>query len=105
MTLEVLKLTRDGRPWTVFRVADTGDGMAEQEASRVFEPFWRGGCTADDRPLGLGLGLTAARMVMLRHGGTVTLSSRKGKGTEVMLGLPEGHPLPESRPLATGSTR
>lgn len=88
VTIELLKLTRNGAPWVVFRVADTGVGVNKQEVSRVFDPFWQGNHDIDRRFPGLGLGLTAARMAVLRHGGSLTFSSRIGQGSEVMLGLP-----------------
>ena len=103
VTLEVLNLKRDGAPWTVFRVADTGLGIAEEERTRVFEPFWKGREALEEGSSGLGLGLTAARMAMLRHGGTLTLSSREGEGTEVMLGLPNRDLQTGGQPSVGGS--
>src|SRR3954454_8033950 len=42
-------------------VADTGDGIAEPERDRVFEPFFRGGTEAARTRSGAGLGLAISR--------------------------------------------
>jgi signal transduction histidine kinase len=50
----------------VFLVEDSGPGLAEAEADRVFQPFVTG------KARGTGLGLFIARRVAEAHGGTLT---------------------------------
>ena len=60
----------------VIEVRDTGPGMPPQVAARAFEPFY----TTKDVGKGTGLGLDIARrIVMERHGGTITIDSRPGE--------------------------
>ena len=60
----------------VIEVGDTGPGMLPQVAARAFEPFY----TTKDVGKGTGLGLDIAqRIVVERHGGTITIDSRPGK--------------------------
>ena len=60
----------------VIEVGDTGPGMPPQVAARAFEAFY----TTKDVGKGTGLGLDIAqRIVMERHGGTITIDSRPGK--------------------------
>ena len=54
----------------VLTVSDTGPGIAEEEAARVFEPFYRcGGTTA----VGSGLGLSIVKTLTESWGGSVRL--------------------------------
>ncbi|MBI5639524.1 MAG: hypothetical protein HZA17_03775 [Nitrospirae bacterium] len=61
---------------------DTGTGMAEDELSQAFQPFY----TTKDK--GLGLGLNIIRKIVNEHGGYIALSSKKGDGTEIKLSFP-----------------
>jgi len=61
-------------------VCDTGEGIAPEHQSRIFERFYRaGGGTRSDGGAGLGLSI-AARVVEL-HGGELTVDSRPGEGS------------------------
>ncbi len=71
-----------------FVIRDQGVGMPENEVPHAFEPFWQGGNVLTGKPKGLGLGLSIARRVAERHGGTIGLESRMGEGTTVVLSIP-----------------
>jgi signal transduction histidine kinase/signal recognition particle receptor subunit beta len=86
--IELRRAERDGRPWLVIRVVDTGIGIPEQDQPKVFDAFWQGGNVLTGKPRGVGLGLTIARRVIEMHGGTVRVSSRVGEGAEVTIALP-----------------
>ncbi len=83
-TIEV-RAIEDGRVVTV-EVADTGPGIPENERPHVFEELYRG--QGARGTAGSGLGLALVRAIVERHGGTVTVRSRKGKGTVFTLHLP-----------------
>jgi signal transduction histidine kinase/signal recognition particle receptor subunit beta len=87
--IEVHRMTRDGAPWVELRVADTGNGIAEADRSRAFEPFWQGPEDDAGEHRGLGLGLSIARQVATRHGGRVTVASGEPNGAVVSLLLPQ----------------
>lgn len=66
------------------RVSDTGSGLTEQAAARVFERFHSGGHRAGRAHYGLGLALT--HDVVLRHGGRLSLvPSESGAVFEIAL--------------------
>ncbi len=79
---------RDRAGNVAFVVRDEGVGMPENEVPHAFEPFWQGGNVLTGKPKGLGLGLSIARRVAERHGGTIALESRMGEGTSVVLSVP-----------------
>lgn len=57
-------------------VEDDGSGVAPDQLSRLFEPFWRGDRADLRNDGGTGLGLTIAREVVLRLGGQIQAESR-----------------------------
>lgn len=63
----------------VLEVADTGPGIPENEQEHVWEELYRGE-SARGVP-GSGLGLALTRAIIKRHGGSITMRSRKGEGT------------------------
>ncbi|HKW54158.1 MAG TPA: HAMP domain-containing sensor histidine kinase, partial [Stellaceae bacterium] len=70
------------------RVADHGIGMKAQDIPVALEPF-RQIDNALSRPYeGTGLGLPLAKMLVEKHGGTLTLDSTLGVGTTVTVTLP-----------------
>jgi two-component system OmpR family sensor kinase len=69
-------------------VADSGPGMTQEEASHVFERFYR---TDDARTRargGSGLGLAIAASLAAAHGGELTVDARPGHGSAFHLRLP-----------------
>lgn len=72
----------DGAWWLV-EIRDNGPGIAPHLQERVFEPFFS---TTGHQ---LGLGLSNVRRIMDLHGGTVSLDSIPGRGTVVVLRIPE----------------
>ena len=72
----------------VIEVVDDCIGMSASEASRAFEPFFRGGGAYQRRIEGAGLGLAIAKGLTELHGGTLVLLSTEGQGTTVRLELP-----------------
>ena len=65
-------------------VADTGTGMSDATLARVFEPFF----TTKPAGRGTGLGLAIAHSVVCRHGGSIQVESRRGRGTTFKILLP-----------------
>ncbi|HTS36803.1 MAG TPA: ATP-binding protein [Candidatus Solibacter sp.] len=63
-------------------VADTGPGISPEHLARIFEP----GFTT--RSGGPGLGLAVCRTIAAQHGGTISASSRTGRGACFTLTLP-----------------
>ena len=68
-------------------ITDTGEGIAQENLERVFEPDFT---TRRDRGhvRGLGLGLFAARNLIHSRGGTISVRSELGKGSTFVVRLP-----------------
>jgi CheY-like chemotaxis protein/anti-sigma regulatory factor (Ser/Thr protein kinase) len=83
-----LVATRDGEEVRV-RVSDDGIGMPAELLPRIFDTFVQGTQPASRARGGLGLGLTLARSLVERHGGTLTAESAgPGCGSTFEVRLP-----------------
>jgi len=74
----------------LFRVSDTGPGIAPEHHERIFEPFWQTDSGPTRGAGGTGLGLAIARRYATLLGGTVTVESEPGQGSTFTLRLPAG---------------
>ncbi len=71
----------DGRNITL-KVKDTGCGVAKENLSRVFDPYFT------TKPDGTGLGLAMSVKIIEEHGGTISFQSDCDSGTTVTVILP-----------------
>jgi PAS domain S-box-containing protein len=84
----------------IFRVADTGSGIAPENLPRVFDRFWQ--ATSTDRQ-GAGLGLPITKGIVEAHGGRVWVESTPSRGTTFSFTIPQATPE-QGRPSGpTGS--
>ncbi|WP_163998619.1 PAS domain S-box protein [Pyxidicoccus caerfyrddinensis] len=80
-------------------IRDEGIGIAADKQARLFNRFYRPHAgTVHDRG-GLGVGLYIAREIVQQHGGQLTLESREGEGTTVVIRLPL-HPARDGTDVA-----
>ncbi|MGZ4737167.1 MAG: sensor histidine kinase [Acidimicrobiia bacterium] len=75
-------------------VIDEGPGIPEQEASRVFERFYRADSARAASDGGAGLGLAIARWIVDLHGGEIHPERREPHGCRMVVNLPGAHPSP-----------
>jgi signal transduction histidine kinase len=64
------------------RVTDTGVGMDAESIARIFEPYF------STKAIGTGLGLTIAKRNVEANGGSISVTSERGRGTSVTMTLP-----------------
>jgi signal transduction histidine kinase len=84
----------DGAGGVLFRVADSGIGMAPDDIPRAFEPFTQLDSDLSRRFGGSGLGLHLARLLAQSIGGDLALDSAPGAGTTATLRLPRDMTIP-----------
>jgi signal transduction histidine kinase len=70
-------------------VADTGIGIAREEAAQVFAEFHQIRSSGEARFEGTGLGLALTKALVELHGGTISLQSEAGVGSTFTVWLPK----------------
>jgi signal transduction histidine kinase len=63
-------------------ISDTGNGIDKQDILRIFDPFFT------TKAKGLGLGLSITYRIIKKHGGNITVQSKKDEGTSFRITLP-----------------
>jgi nitrogen fixation/metabolism regulation signal transduction histidine kinase len=66
----------------VVEISDTGVGMDEESVLRIFEPYF------STKATGTGLGLTIAKRNIELNGGSIEVTSQRGRGTTVTIAVP-----------------
>lgn len=69
-------------------IRDEGIGIPTDKQSRLFNRFYRPHAGTEHDRGGMGVGLYIAREIVQQHGGQLTLESREGEGTTVLILLP-----------------
>ena len=92
-----LKFTREGRVGItvglqvdrlVYRVADTGIGIAPDKLATLFTEFRQGDATVASEFGGTGLGLSISKKFIEMHGGRIWVESEPGKGSVFSFEIP-----------------
>jgi signal transduction histidine kinase len=69
-------------------VTDTGEGIPAKAMAKLFEPFYQASQQPGTRAKGLGLGLSIVKTLVELQGGTVSVTSEVGKGSEFCILMP-----------------
>ena len=70
-----------------FRIKDNGIGMSKEFQETIFEAFSREKTSTVSGIQGTGLGMAITKTIVDRMGGTITINSEEGKGTEFIVDL------------------
>jgi two-component system sensor kinase FixL len=77
-----VRTRRSGEGYVMIEVADTGPGISEDIAARLFEPF------VTSKPNGMGIGLSISKRIIEAHGGTLSASRNAEGGATFHIELP-----------------
>lgn len=75
---------REGVEGVGIRISDTGEGISEENITRIFDPFFT------SKENGTGLGLSICQGIVENHGGTISAQSVLCEGTTFSIWLPIG---------------
>lgn len=70
------------------QVSDTGIGMTNEDATRVFDRFFTVKQDDDQNYNGFGIGLALSKLIVEKHHGVLTVDSKLGQGTTFTVTLP-----------------
>ncbi len=68
----------------VLRIRDNGIGIPSDEINKIFDPYF----TTKERGKGTGLGLAIVQGIVKNHGGSISVTSEQGVGTEFAISFP-----------------
>jgi two-component system OmpR family sensor kinase len=94
----IVRVGTDGDD-AVLEVADKGPGMSQEDASRVFERFYRTDSSRARASGGTGLGLSIVDSLVHAHGGLVALTTAPGAGCCFRVTLPRVSDMPAPEPV------
>ena len=96
---EITLIIGKNKESAIIKVEDTGIGLKEEKADRLFERFYQGNNNSDIHIEGTGIGLNLCRALVKMHGGTIRAYNRtdgiKGSCFEVNIPLGKEHLKPE----------
>jgi len=81
------------KPYAKVDVTDNGVGIPEHQISRLFTKFFRAENVTRLPVAGSGLGLFIAHNVVARHGGSIQVQSKEGKGATFSITIPTDETL------------
>ncbi len=88
----------DGESY-VASVVDRGIGIPEEERERLFDRFSRGSNARRAKISGTGIGLFIVKMIVERHGGDVSITSKVSEGSRFEVRLPRIDAADSLRPM------
>ncbi len=81
--LTIKILPDSGGEYVNFEVSDTGNGIPEENLSKIFEPYF------STKETGTGLGLAIVQKIIEVHHGKIEVGSVVGEGTKFIVKLPK----------------
>ncbi len=88
VTIRLSTTESDGARFALLEVADSGPGLSEKDAARVFERFYRVEASRTRANGGSGLGLSIVAALTAAHGGTAEVETKPGLGSRFRIRLP-----------------
>lgn len=79
-------------PYVTLTIADTGEGMDDETAAKVFDPFY----STKEVGKGTGLGLATVHGIVQQHGGWIEVKTAPGRGTAFELYFPRVEESPRA---------
>jgi PAS domain S-box-containing protein len=95
--VDISRVWEDGKEWVRTRIEDPGNGMSDEVADHVFDPFY----STKPRHKGMGIGLSISFGIVKAHGGKLWFETEPGVGTKFYMDL-RANPGPQ--PVDVGET-
>ncbi len=88
ITIDVHPQDRDGEPWVLWSICDTGPGISAEGLKRLFQTFSQVDSSSTRKHGGSGLGLAISQQLCQAMGGHITVVSEPGAGSTFTIHIP-----------------
>jgi len=89
ITLRVEEEKKNEQDWLKFTVTDTGIGICEEQARKIFQEFTQVDSSTTKSYQGIGLGLALSKKFCELVGGDISFTSEEGKGSTFIILIPK----------------
>ncbi|MCF8247048.1 MAG: helix-turn-helix domain-containing protein [Saprospiraceae bacterium] len=100
VVLHANQTERNGQPFLKLKVQDTGVGIPQDQVKHIFDRFFQADNSSTRKGEGTGIGLALTKELVELMGGSISVESTAGKGTNFTLLLPirleANTPLPQT---------
>ena len=87
--LEFAKFISTNKEFSIEKIKDNGNGIAQENLPFIFERFYRADKSRSRTTGGSGIGLTIVKSLVEAHGGTISVDSKLNSGSEFIISLPK----------------
>jgi signal transduction histidine kinase/ligand-binding sensor domain-containing protein/DNA-binding response OmpR family regulator len=94
-----VKLFETARNSVMLSVRDTGVGISDKDLPKIFDRFYQSDSSSTRESGGTGIGLALTKELVELHDGKISIDSKEGEWTEVIVELPFGMDHPEANQI------
>ncbi|GAB0111491.1 aerobic respiration two-component sensor histidine kinase ArcB [Pseudoalteromonas distincta] len=81
VTLECSRDNREEGPWLIIKISDTGQGIPQEQLSRIFDMYYKAPDLKGTNAIGSGIGLAVTKALVNAMKGFITVTSTEGEGS------------------------
>ncbi|MCQ8820963.1 aerobic respiration two-component sensor histidine kinase ArcB [Pseudoalteromonas agarivorans] len=79
---------RNDGPWLELQISDTGQGIPEDQLSRIFDMYYKAPDLSGKNAIGSGIGLAVTKALVSAMKGTISVTSTEGEGSCFTVHIP-----------------
>ena len=79
---------RNDGPWLELKISDTGQGIPEEQLSRIFDMYYKAPDLSGKNAIGSGIGLAVTKALVSAMKGTISVTSTEGEGSCFTVHIP-----------------
>ncbi|BED88184.1 MULTISPECIES: aerobic respiration two-component sensor histidine kinase ArcB [unclassified Pseudoalteromonas] len=79
---------RSDGPWLELKISDTGQGIPEDQLSRIFDMYYKAPDLSGKNAIGSGIGLAVTKALVNAMKGTISVTSTEGEGSCFTVNIP-----------------
>ena len=79
---------RNDGPWLELKISDTGQGIPEDQLSRIFDMYYKAPDLSGKNAIGSGIGLAVTKALVSAMKGTISVTSTEGEGSCFTVHIP-----------------